>query len=234
MSTRRHSWLGWLLSLLLLGACTTPLRIERAIENGEVPSANDGRSAQQVHVDLVRGMLAQKQYYAALAHVQELQRKRIGGDQLRVLEAQARSKIGQTREAESIYQTLLGGRYAGEAYQGLGLLYADSDADKAAAYLRQAVLRLPTNIEMRNDLGYALMMAGRYSEARPELATAVELDPQGTRSGHNLIILLILMRDEAGVRRIAAQSGVKPETLASLRKQAQTLAAKTKSNTAKG
>lgn len=79
---------------------------------------------------------------------------------------------------------------------------------------------------MRNDLGYALMLAGRYQDAMPQLATAVELDPAGGQGLNNLIVLLILTRDEAGVRRLTSQGGVSAEMLAGLRKQAQTIAAR--------
>lgn len=213
---------------LLLQACATPQHIEDSVERGELPSS-DNRSALEIHTDLVRGMLAQKQYYAALAHIQDQKRQGVVGDQLRLLEAQARSNIGQTAEAETLYKSLLTGRYDGEAQQGLGLLYAGrNDFSAAADHLRAAVQRRPTNVEMRNDLGYALIKLGRYREALPELATAVELDPQGTRSCNNLVMLLVLMRDEAGVKRVATQAGISDDVLAGLRRQAQTLAVKPK------
>lgn len=222
-------------ALLALAACSGPQRLD---EGGGAfrPSATGARAVQRdsdedeagrlVHSDLILGMLAQRQYYAALAHIEE-QKNQLGATpELRWLEAEARRRLGQSQTAETLYRGLLRSDYAAQAYHGLGLLYASRDLRNAVQQLQQAVQRRPTDAEMRNDLGYALMMAGRYQEALPQLATAVELDPNGDKARNNLIVLLLLTRDEAGAKRVADQSGVSAKSLAALRKQAQSLALK--------
>jgi Flp pilus assembly protein TadD len=206
-----------LLLALLLSACALPHPVIR----DEPPAAVT--PDREVYTDLIRGMLQQGQFYAALAHIQEQQVKQGGSDELTYLEAEARRKLGQPAAAEALYQSLLRSDYAGQAEHGLGLLYADRDLGAAVQHLRTAVQRRPTDIDARNDLGYALMMSGRYSEALPELATAVELDRGSDKARNNLIVLLILSGDEAGVRRVVADAQVPAATLARLRQQAQSL-----------
>ncbi|HVT35140.1 MAG TPA: tetratricopeptide repeat protein [Nevskiaceae bacterium] len=201
-----------LLTALVLSACASSASQDSAHSEQE--------AGNELHDDLIRTMLTQKKYYAALAHVQ--QQEAISGDtpQLRYLEGEARRNLGQDAVAEELYKSLLKTPYAAEGRHGLGLLYAKVDLRAAVWQLQQAVQRRPTDAEMRNDLGYALMVAGRFNEAMPQLATAAELDPDDTRSRNNLVILLLLTHDEAGVKRIAGESGMSADTLSGLRKQA--------------
>lgn len=220
-----------LVSLLALSvaACATPQR--RDDGDSSPPSTLRGAPAESaagrsIHVELVQGMLKQKKYYAALAHVQELQNQNGATPELRYLEAEARRALGQVKSAETLYRGLLRSDYAAEAYQGLGLLYAPSNLPLAVQQLQQAVQRRPADAGMRNDLGYALTVAGRYQEALPQLATAVELAPQDPQALNNLVVLLLVTRDEAGAKKMAAQGGIGPEALDALRRQAKALAQK--------
>lgn len=215
------------LVLALSGCVTESKRVLDQTVAREIPD-DSPESRRQIHVDLIRKMLDQGQYYAALAHTQAQVRETGNSDELRLLEAQARQKLGQRAEAQSIYRDLLKTKYAPEAYHGLGLSNVDTDLPTAVWQMQQAVQRRPTDAEMRNDLGYALMMAGRNTEALPELATAVELEA-GTGSAKartNLVLLMLVTGDEASVHRLVQQSGMSDETLAGLRRQAQSLKAK--------
>ena len=221
---RRHA-----LACVLLLACTSGCVTEsrRAVDSavaGEIPT-DTPESRRRVHIDLIRKMLDQEQYYAALAHVQAQARESGQTEELRLLEADAKRKLGQAAPAQAIYRELLKGRYAADAYHGLGLISVKTDLRTAVWQLQQAVQRRPTDAQMRNDLGYALMLSRRYTEALPELATAVELEA-GTGSAKartNLILLMLVQGDEAAVKRLAQQSGMSSEALAALRQQAQTL-----------
>lgn len=182
----------------------------------------DEKSTAAVATELIHGMLAQGQYYAALAHIQR-QRAEHDSAELRFLEAEAQRHLGRTPESDKLYRGLLRGGYAAQAYRGLGLLHAKANLPVATQFLREAVQRDPTNPEMRSDLGYALMSAGRYREALPEIATAVELAPDYVKARNNLILLLMLTRDETGVKQVAEAGGVDAKALARLRKQSQEL-----------
>ena len=200
-------------------------QVERRIDRGEALPSDPSRD-RQVHLDLIQRMLDQDQNYAALAHIETLQRQ--GNDsQLRLLEADTRRKLGQYPQAQQLYTALLNTPYAAQAYHGLGLIAARSNPTVSLDYLQRAVRLAPTDVEMRNDLGYALMLARRYSEALPQLATAVELEPGSSKNRNNLLILMMLMRDEASVQRIVRESQVDATTLADLRKRASSMAAAT-------
>jgi len=216
------------------GAALRPAAASAAPQSSnpdELASLGDDRQTSRgVYTDLIRSMLAQQQYYAALAHIQEQQRRDEGNDELRFLEAETRRQLGQVVEADKLYRKLLRGEWAAQSYRGLGLLHAARNLPAATQFLREAVQRQPTSAEMRNDLGYALMSGGRYREALPEIATAVELDRNSAKARNNLIILLILTHDEAGVKKVAEVGSVGTSALAALRRQAQNLSIRIAAN----
>ena len=221
-ASRARSALAIALVAALLCACAAPQRLDAPA------SAPRDRSAhtvdREVYADLIRSMLDQGQYYAALAHVQ--QRRAAGGgdrNELAYLEAEARRGLGQIEAADALYQSLLRSRLAGPAYHGLGLLHAGTEPARAIAFLREASRLRPTDADLRNDLGYALLGSGRYREALHELATAVELAPESAKARNNLLLLMMMQGDEAAVTRIAREAAVPPETVARLRQQARAL-----------
>lgn len=229
MMTNRPA--GFLVVLALaLGGCA--LQRDDAFSDGypAMSSRADGELAaassatdRALYSDLIRGMMEQGNYYAALAHIQEQQRQQGNTPQLRYLEAEARRQLGQHEAAESLYRGLLRTPMAGQAYHGLGLLYAPGDLGRAIEFLQEGVKKRPTDAQLRNDLGYALTRAGRYGPALAELATAVELDPGSVKARNNLVVLLMLSGDEAGVKRIVRETGMTADALARLRKQADSL-----------
>ena len=198
-----------MLVLLFAAACSLPATKSR--ETGDTAA---------VHVDLIRGLLAQGQYYAALAHIDDERQQSGDSDELRALRGDALASLGRTAEAEATYRSLLKGPQASEAYHGLGMLRVRTDPTAGISFLRAAVQQRPTSAEWRNDLGYALMSLGRLQEALTELATATELAPGEERYRNNLVILLILKKDEAGLVRLVKQWNVTPATLSELRKRA--------------
>jgi len=200
------------------GAQTAP---DFSLTSGRSATARSADVA--VHTDLIRGMLAQDNNYAALAHIQDQQRRSGNSIELRYLEAEAQRRLGEASAAEALYRSLLRTEVAAQAYHGLGLLYASRDMAKSVNFLREAARRQPTDAELRSDLGYALLRAGRYRESMPELATAVELDSTNEKARNNLILLLLATGDEPGVKRVVAETGVDAKTLTRLRKQAQSM-----------
>jgi len=188
---------------------------------------------EEIHADLIRQMLDNGQYYAALAHIEDAKRGG-GNDELTLLEGDARGHLGQQAQAEVLYRKLLDTRYAAQAYHGLGKLYVKTDLEGAIGNLRKAVERAPTDVDFRNDLGYALMEAGRYTDANLQLSTAAELAPSQLKSRNNLIILMMLVGNEGAVQQLAQESGgMAPEQLKELRNSAQLIRDKQKARAAK-
>lgn len=218
--------LALLAPLLLLAACVAdPHRSagDAPTESFD-PAAVEAKNT-ELHLDAVRDMIAKGQYYAALAHVQDLKQRGVNDPAVLLLEADCRRHMGQAATADALYRKLLGGSTAGAAYHGLGLLYVKSNLNFAIANLRRAAQLAPTDADIRNDLGRAYLDAGRYNESLPELSTAAELAPGQTQSRRNLIVLWLATGDEAAASRMAQQLGLAPADVQKLRVQAQGLKA---------
>lgn len=205
------------LPALLLAACaSTP--------GNPVPAAvvADSAPAKQLHTDLVREMIAQGRHYAALAHIEELQKSGGPQQELLLLHARVLAKLDRREQAEQEFRQLLGSRFDGEARHGLGLLHADRSHRQSLQYLREAAQSRPTDPDIRNDYGYALLAGGQYPEARLQLATAYELDGGATdRYRNNYLLALMLFKDERELERVRRQGEVGDTVMRNLRAQAQ-------------
>ncbi len=204
--------------VLLLGACAlVPNSAHEAALRERPQNA-------RMHADLVRGMMASRQYYAALAHIEELQRAGASSAaELSLLRGQCLYQLGRLDAAAGEFERLLQGRYAGQALHGLGLVHVRWNLADAVRYFNAAIRLRPTDAELRNDLGYALLMAGRLAEARHHLATASELDPGGLKASNNLILSYLVDGDDATAKEIAATAGLAAEELLLLRREASLL-----------
>jgi Flp pilus assembly protein TadD len=222
-----------LLPALLLAACNNPQPRHDPPPSDNIDDKPLHLKTDEIHLDLIQQMLDKDQYYAALAHIEDAKRSAGNNEQLRLLEADARRHLGQRVQAEALYRSLLNGAFAAPAYHGLGILYTETDLDAAIGNLQRAVERAPTNVDFRNDLGYALMTAGRYTEAMPELSTAAELAPAQTRSRKNLIILEILVGNERAAMQLRDDAGVSPEGMRQLRDTATAIRNKLNAKAAK-
>lgn len=185
-------------------------------------------SESALYLDAVRGLIGQGQYYAAIAHIQEGRRRYKDSAELRLLEADARRSLKQNKTSEALYLSVLrpqpNGPLAGKAHHGLGLLYATYDLNASLRELRVASRFKPTDATIRSDLGFALMQARRFSEARIELATAHELAPANVAARNNLLILLFAQGEAAAAQRLANAAQLDARLLAQLKAQAQSLA----------
>lgn len=194
---------------------------------GQKSSDPAAASEPALYLEAVRGLIAQRQYYAAIAHIQEDRRRHGDTPELRLLEADARRLLGQNKTSETLYHSVLRGAFdgplAGKARHGLGLLYAPVNLDAALKELREATRLKPTEPDFRSDYGYALMQRRRFAEARVELSTARELAPQHIAARNNLLILLYAQGDEAAAQRLAQVAALDATTLARLKAQAQSL-----------
>lgn len=210
-------------ALLGCSACALPRPLDAASASTPVNRSSDRPDDpvdREVYRDLIGSMLENHQYYAALAHVQQQQQRSGNTPELKYLEAEARRNLGQVAQADALYRSLLRGDMAAQAYHGLGLLHADRQPAQAVAFLQEAARRRPTDAEIRNDLGYALLRMRRYDEAMPEFATAVELAPGSERARNNLLLLLFARRDDAAAAKMIREAGIPADTVARLRRQA--------------
>lgn len=202
------------------GVRSGPIRVAAAPAN-EV-AADQGDVA--LHTDLIRTMIAQGQFYAAVAHIEAQQAQGGTSAELRWLEADARRRLGQYPQATTLLRSLLRGPYAAQAEHGLGLIAtAQQRPQDAILAFENAVRRAPTQADYRNDLGYAHLQTGRFDEALMHLATASELAPADARIRSNLVLLLLTTGDETRARAVADTSGIDGPTYTRLQLQAQAL-----------
>ena len=190
--------LALIASMVLLSACAV------VPDSADEAAMRERPEKPQVHADLVKAMLEQGQSYAALAHIEELE-SRGGADTelLLWLRATAQYKLGDYAESEQNYRALQDSTYAGQAWHGLGLIAAQRNLAESVRYLNRAVAARPTDAQIRNDLGYTLMLAGRLTEARHHLATATELNPNALQAKNNLILSFLVEAKQEQAKQLA-------------------------------
>lgn len=208
---------------------TEPVPAAESKRSDVLPLAGDcgGRltSEQRMYLELVHKMVEEGQNYAAIAHLDELERTASRTPQTDYLRAEALRGTREHRaEAARIYQALLGGCMAGHGLHGLGLLAAEGGQMAAAeAYLRRAVRERPVSAKAHNDLGMVYLLRGRRSLAREEFLTAAQLDRGNRLPIENLIVLTLLQPDRAAAQRLATRAGLSPEDMQRLEQRAEHL-----------
>lgn len=203
-------WLSLMLAAgFLLGCANSPGWIQNQGRSNDIVEVVRGSAEEaELHKDLVRQLIEQEQYYAALAHMDAYEQKSGADNELRALRADVLRRLNRYSEATALYKQLFDTPYRGYAYHGLGLMYAQTDLQRGTEYLEHAVRQVPTDARMRNDLGYALMLQGELEQARLHLATAYQLDQRRGRSRNNYIVYLLFAEQEDKARRIAAEGEV--------------------------
>ncbi len=151
-----------------------------------------GYDDKSVYLGLIGKMQDEGLYFASLAHI-DVYEKRFGASPaLTLMRADALRETGQDVAAAQAYQNLVGSVVQSRAYHGLGLLAGRrSDFAGAAAALRQAAQSDPTNAQVANDLGYALMRTGALPEARVPVMQALQLDGRNPRVVSNAAVWLV-------------------------------------------
>ena len=210
-------------AVLALAGCATERRAPSQVQNSPLDAARGADENARLYTDLIRKLIDQERYYAALAHLQSRERQFGRTDELRLLRADIRRKMGDGEAARPLYEDLLDGRFSAQANHGIGLIVAPNDLAEGTRYLERAVSQSPTDARMRNDLGYALLRQGRIREARLQLTTAYQLEGGNELNRNNYILLLLATGETARAERIAANAGVSDTVMADLREQAEAL-----------
>jgi len=128
-----------------------------------------------------------------LPRVQPLERISSPVSQVEELFIRGRSAqaAGQWALAEERYLQVLGRQplHLG-ALNAIAVVYAQTERnDKAIEYFRRALELDPKASHVHNNLGYALLLAGRLDESESELKLARELSPSNWQTGQNLELL---------------------------------------------
>lgn len=175
-------------------------------------------AADSTRLGIIQQMLTEGRPHAAIAH---LDAARIEAPQSDLLRADGLRQTGRGKEAATLYQKLLSSCVAGNAYQGLGLLATqEGNVREAILQLQAASEALPIDPNIRNDYGYALLLADENEGALHEFLTAIELAPGNRQAAHNLLLLLYRMGEVDRARKFAEQFGIGASDVERLKKQA--------------
>lgn len=145
------------------------------------------------YLSLARDMLASRHDDAALVLLEKAEAGPAGphnAGEILFLKGEIARRGERREEALGWYRACLAQDpgYA-DAYNGLGLLQAHGGIESLTLF-REAVRRAPDHPEFSQNLGVALMAAGRYEEALPMLEKSLASDPADMRAVNNLAVCL--------------------------------------------
>ncbi|WP_081488889.1 pilus assembly protein TadD [Cupriavidus basilensis] len=160
-----------------------------------------------VYLGLIGKMQEEGLYFASLAHI-DVYEKRFGASPaMTLMRADALRETSQDAAAEQAYRSLAGTSAQARAYHGLGLIAGRrNDFAAAATEFRLAASADPTNAQVANDLGYALMRTGALPEARVPVMQALQLDGKNPRVVSNAAVWLAADGAQQTVPQAAPQS----------------------------
>lgn len=166
-------------------------------------------------------LVDERKPYAALAELDQLASD---APKARLMRANALRQIDRRQDAATQYNALLDTCLAGQAHHGLGLLAAqDGRTTDALNALHRARQLQPTDIRVRNDHGYALLLAKRWDDAQFEFLTVLDLQPNEPRASRNLVLLALLQDKSELARQLAERMKLDADAMARLQRQAQSL-----------
>lgn len=208
--------------LLLQGCAEVPPFLTKAKPEASVPTCDVEMSpTEKTRLAGIEQMINDGKFYAALAQLDALG---VNAPQARLTRAEALRRTEKQAEAQALYLGLIDTCFDGQAHHGLGLLLAKQGINnESLAHLQSARKALPTDSRIRGDLGYALLLAGRWQEARFEFLTALDLNPQDARAARNLVLLTLKQGDKAGAQALADKLGLDKAAIDKLQKQASEL-----------
>ncbi len=222
-----------LVAVLTLGACAGHnVRPEDAPSASELafPGRGEARCGEEkapqeavLHLQLIEDMQRQGLYHAALAHLDALGKAGADLPRARFLRAESLRRTGDVAQARRLFEELTHSCLAGLGHHGLARL--DVDAGDTAAALDQfaaAERERPTDPRIRNDHGYALLLAGHTAEATHQFQTAYELGG-GERAAANLLLSLLVAGEVEKAAALSRSLGLSTEELQRLRGDAHAL-----------
>lgn len=162
------------------------------------PAADMPGSTRGLYLQLIHQARADGRPRAAIAYLDDFDRRYPGDIDARVLRVNALLDLGDLDGAEAAAAALPDG--GGGAVRG-HLLAARERWPEAIGFYRQAVAASPADPMLRNALGYAQMRAGFADDAIESLRGALDLAPAAPVVRNNLILALM-----AGGREIQAQA----------------------------
>lgn len=226
-NTKLSPWVAACALACSLSGCALPPRADFASAASSGSSGSCGADINPTDNTRLAGieqLLREGKPYAALAQLDALATQGTRPPAFDLARADALRRIDRLDQAEGLYRGLLTGCLQGRAWHGLGLLQAQrgQNADSLTS-LEQARNQLPTDAKVRNDLGYALLLAQRFDDARFEFLTVLDLVPGDARAARNLVLLTLREGRVDKARELASSLGLDAVAFERLTQQADTL-----------
>ena len=204
---------------LMLAGCAT-----NGLSSRPAECAKPG-SDQELALNLADNMVNEGRLYASLANLEGLPDNLV---QVRLRKARVLRLMGR-KDAEPLYQSLLGTCLAADGEHGLGqLAAAKNDYATATTHLERAVKMAPTDDRMRNDLGVVYLNQRRIPEARFEFMTAMELKQSNSLAALNMVTLLIYQDNWKAAAELATRASLSPQQITEAQTRAEKLKASAK------
>ncbi|MDX9969950.1 MAG: tetratricopeptide repeat protein [Hydrogenophaga sp.] len=195
---------------LALGGCAVP---PRDGDNRSDPPATPSLENPATHAALVRQMQDKGMWYASLAHIDALEQRWGASDDSRLLRAEALRQTEQLDASVRLYEQLTRSSLRAAGWRGLGLIAgAQGRYAEAVSHFEQARQASPTDGLLLSDLGFALIMAQRYDDARLPIMQASQLLPQHPKVRSNLALYLLVQNRPEDARRFMDEAGFNPAT----------------------
>lgn len=215
----------WLALLPLLGLMGLAACVQAPLQSGEAgaePACGSGLSpADNTRLASIDQLVKDGKPYAALAQLDGLRMDQAAPVQL--VRADALRRIDRTQDAMVLYSQLVNGCHGAQAHHGLGLLLAQQGRlAESITHLQEARRQLPTDLRVRNDLGYALLLSNRLDEARFEFLTVLDLSAKDPRASRNLVLLALREGRMDQARELARSLGLDASTFERLQRQSDT------------
>lgn len=198
---------------LALSGCALPAHTQ-ASGQAEGACGADLNPTDNTRLAGIEQLLREGKPYAALAQLDALAAQGMRSPQIDLARADALRRIDRLEQAETLYRGQVSGCLQGRAWHGLGLLQAQRGQQaESIASLERARNLQPTDARVRNDLGYALLLAQRFDDARFEFLTVLDLVPGDARAARNLVLLTFREGRANKARELATSLGLDAATV---------------------
>lgn len=159
-------------------------------------------STRGLYLQLIHQARADGRPRAAIAYLDDFDRRYPGDVDAQVLRVNAQLDLGDVDAAEAAAASLPNS--GGGAVRG-HLLAARGRWGEAAGFYRQAVAASPADPMLRNALGYAELRAGETDASIESLRGALDLAPSATVVRNNLLLALTADGQGAQAEALLAQ-----------------------------
>jgi Flp pilus assembly protein TadD len=175
-----------LIAVLLLGGCAGTGAARSSA--GKTSLLASGTA--QLYLATIEQMLDGDKVHAALAHLDEFDKRYGAQPASRKLRGDALLRTNDVKGAEAQYLALNDPAFAGDRLNGLGKVAAHRDDWSAAVrHFEGAAKANPTEVDFLNNLGFALIQTQDLRESEKVLRRAHELAPSNRRVVNNLVLL---------------------------------------------